>query len=114
MQIQGKIKLINPEQVVSDKFKKREIVVETSDQYPQAILIQFTQDKCSILDKYAVGQEVTVHINLRGREWTAPDGVVKYFNTIEGWRIESGAAQHTPEPSAATDKLKVNEDGLPF
>jgi hypothetical protein len=114
MQIQGKIKLINPEQVVSDKFKKREIVVETADQYPQAILIQFTQDKCSILDKYAVGQEVTVHINLRGREWTAPDGVVKYFNTIEGWRIESGAAQHTPEPSAATDELKVNDQGLPF
>jgi len=114
MQIQGKIKLINPEQVVSDKFKKREIVVETADQYPQSILIQFTQDKCSILDKYAVGQEVTVHIILRGLEWTAPDGVDKYFNTIEGWRIESGAGQHTPEPSAATEELKVNEDGLPF
>lgn len=85
----GKIKFIGSTQSVSDKFSKREMVVETSEQYPQLISIEFNQDKCSLLDKYAVGDQVTVGINLRGREWTDPNsGVIKYFNTIQGWNIK--------------------------
>lgn len=72
---------------VSDSFKKRDIVVKTDDQYPQEILIQFVQDKCAVLDNFEIGDTVDVSINLRGRSWTSPDGVVKYFNTIEGWSI---------------------------
>ncbi|MGB3151841.1 MAG: DUF3127 domain-containing protein, partial [Maribacter sp.] len=70
-------------------FRKRELVITTDEQYPQHILVEFVQDKCDLLNSYAVGQDVKVSINIRGREWTNPQGEVKYFNSIQGWRIES-------------------------
>jgi hypothetical protein len=88
MQVVGKIVAIMPTQVVSEKFSKREFVVETPDQYPQQILFQLTQDKCSLLDSLQVGQEVDVHLNIRGRSWTNPQGETKYFNTLEAWKID--------------------------
>jgi len=106
MNIQGRIKVIKDTQVISDKFKKREFVVETSGEYPQYIQLECTQDKTSILDTYKVGDSVDVSINIRGREWTK-DGVTKYFNTIEAWRIEKVDAV---APQAET----VVEGDLPF
>ena len=52
------------------------------------IIIQFTQQRCDLLDSLQIGQNVKVYINIRGREWTNPQGETKYFNTIEGWKIE--------------------------
>jgi hypothetical protein len=88
MQVAGKIVAIMPTQVVSEKFSKREFVVETPSQYPQQILFQLTQDKCSLLDGLQVGQEIDVHLNLRGKSWTNPKGETKYFNTLEAWKID--------------------------
>lgn len=87
MEVTGKIKLVRDEQVITEKFKKRELVVTTPGDYPQDLLIQFTQDKCAVLDHYSEGDEVEISVNLRGREWVNPEGQSKYFNTIEGWRI---------------------------
>lgn len=92
MEVSGKVKVINPEQQVSASFKKRELVVTTDEQYPQFILIEFAQDKCDLLSAYKVGEDVKVSINLRGREWVNPQGETKYFNQIQGWRIERTAA----------------------
>ena len=89
MEVFGKIKVVNAEHVVSDKYKKREVVVVTDEQYPQSIMIEFAQDKCDLLNKYKEGDNVKVSINLRGREWVNPEGISKYFNSIQGWRIES-------------------------
>ena len=86
-EITGTIRLINPTQEVSASFKKRELVVTTDEQYPQHILIEFNQDKCSVLDGYSIGDSVKVGINLRGREWVSPTGETKYFNQIQGWNI---------------------------
>lgn len=88
MEVVGKVKVVNPEQQVSASFKKRELVVTTEEQYPQHILIEFAQDKCDLLNNLAVGDGVKVHINLRGREWVNPEGETKYFNQIQGWKIE--------------------------
>lgn len=88
MEVIGKVKVILDTVQVTDTFKKREIVVTTEEQYPQHILIEFSQDKCGILENYAVGDDVKIGINLRGREWTNPQGEVKYFNQIQGWKIE--------------------------
>jgi translation initiation factor IF-3 len=88
MEVIGKVKVINPVQEVSATFKKQELVVTTNEQYPQHILIEFNQDKCSKLDAVGVGDEVKVSINLRGREWVNPQGETKYFNQIQGWNIE--------------------------
>lgn len=97
MNITGTIKAINDTMVVSDKFQKRDFVVTTDDQYPQHILIQMTQDKCDVLNGYNVGDSVDVSINIRGREWTSPSGEVKYFNTIEGWRINKVGDALSPQ-----------------
>lgn len=93
MEVIGAIKVINPEQQVSASFRKREMVVTTDEQYPQHILIEFAQDKCDLLDSYKPGENVKVGINLRGREWVNPEGESKYFNQIQGWRIEREQAQ---------------------
>jgi hypothetical protein len=111
MEITGRIKEIYPEKQISATFRKREAVITTLEQYPQHILIEFIQDKVDLLNNYQVGQEVTVSINLRGREWTAPDGQVKYFNSIHGWRIEAnsgGATQSAPQPTAAATTPPAN------
>lgn len=99
MEVTGRVKLISPEQQVSASFRKRELVITTDEQYPQHIMIEFTQDKCELLNSYNVGEEVKVSINLRGREWVSPQGETRYFNSIQGWRIEkvqAGGQQQAP------------------
>ena len=89
MEIQGRIKQIFPSQMIGQNgFEKRDLVITTEEQYPQTIIIQFTQQRCDLLDSLQIGQNVKVYINIRGREWTNTQGETKYFNTIEGWKIE--------------------------
>jgi hypothetical protein len=125
MEVLGRVKLINPVQQVSASFKKRELVVTTEEQYPQHILIEFAQDKTDLLNNYNVGEQVKVSINLRGREWVNPQGETKYFNSIQGWRIEKvqaeapSAPQMPPMPAAdtfepATNFKEEEHDDLPF
>ena len=125
MEILGKVKVINPEQQVSASFKKRELVVTTEEQYPQHIMIEFTQDKTDLLNQYNVGDQVKVSINIRGREWVSPQNETKYFNSIQGWRIEKmqaeapSAAQMPPMPASeafepATNFKEEEHDDLPF
>lgn len=102
MEVIGKVKVINPEQQVSASFKKRELVITSQEQYPQHILIEFNQDKCDLLSNFRQGQEVKVSINLRGRCWINPQGEEKYFNSIQGWRIEAVSATSTQTPPMPT------------
>ena len=89
MEIQGRIKeIFSLETVGNNGFQKRDLVITTEEQYPNDIVIQFTQGRCSLLDNLQKGQLVKVHYNLRGREWVSPQGEVKYFNTVEGWKID--------------------------
>lgn len=88
MQVAGKLIVVNPTTVISEKFSKRSFVVETEDKFPQQIEFQLTQDKCDYLDQYKVGEQVNVSLNIRGRAWTNPQGETKYFNTLEAWKIE--------------------------
>lgn len=89
MEIQGRIKTIFATETVGQNgFQKRDLVITTEEQYPNDIIIQFTQSKCALLDTLQVGQKVKVHFYLQGREWTSPQGEVKYFNTVVGWKIE--------------------------
>ena len=93
MEVSGRVKMIGEPQQVSASFRKREIVVTTEEQYPQHILVEFTQDKCDLLNGFQIGEPVRVSINLRGREWTNPQGETRYFNSIQGWRIDRPSQQ---------------------
>ena len=88
IKIVGTIHHIGQTQIVSDKFQKREFVIQTDDKYPQFISMQTTNDKCSLLDNLKFGDAVECMINLRGREWIDPKTSAKrYFNTIECWSM---------------------------
>ena len=125
MEVQGRIKMIGDTQTFgSNGFRKREVVVTTEEQYPQHILVEFVQDKSDLLNNYQVGQQVKIGINLKGREWVNPQGETKYFNSVQGWKIEA-LQQSTPgndippippaeafEP--AGDLNEDDHDDLPF
>lgn len=111
MEVKGIVKLVGDTEEVSAKFKKRDIVVTMEGQYPQHISIQFVQGAVSKLDGISEGEEVEVGINLRGREWQSPSGEYKYFNTIQGWRIDVVNNSTTPDP---TPSPAPAEDDLPF
>ncbi len=124
MEVSGKIKVLGDVKTFGDNgFRKREIVITTQEQYPQHLLIEFVQDRCELLDSFNVGENVKISINLRGREWENPEGDVKYFNSIHGWRIEkedSMEKDKIPSPDQApgfeekTDEDSEVEDDLPF
>lgn len=119
MEVIGRIKAMHPTQDVTDSFKKREVVITTDEQYPQHIMIEFTQAKVDDLNSYQAGEQVKVSINLRGREWVNPQGETKYFNSIQGWRIERLQTQSPMAPKSepfepATNFKEEEHDDLPF
>ncbi|MBL7895070.1 MAG: DUF3127 domain-containing protein [Bacteroidia bacterium] len=126
MEVTGILKMKFDTQKVSDRFSKREFVLttEASSPYPQHVSFQLTQDKCNLLDQYNIGDEMKIQFNLRGREWNGPQGI-KYFNTLEAWRIEkmnggasnqNSQAQSNNSETASpvfTSNISDNDD-LPF
>lgn len=107
MNLQGIIKIIGEtKEYGANGFRKREVVVTTGDQYPQTILVEFVQDNCQKLDNFKVGQEVNIGLNLKGREWTNPEGEVKYFNSIQGWNIKN--------VGSGADEYQASQEKEPF
>jgi hypothetical protein len=90
----GKLHTIYETKQVSERFSKREFVVEMADnpKYPQTVLFQLTGDRCSQLDGMNVGDQVRIEFSLRGREWRSPSGEVKYFNSLDVWKLEPARA----------------------
>lgn len=126
MELQGTIKKIFETQTFASGFQKREMVLLTQEQYPQPINIEFLSDKINLLDTIKEGENIKVGINIRGREWTNPQGEVKYFNSITGWRVEkvaenghepthaSAPATSTAAPSNENPFSDEEDDDLPF
>lgn len=116
MEISGTIKLIDEtKEYGSNGFKKREFVVTTDEQYKQDILLETVQDKCSMLDKYKVGDYVTVGINLRGRSFVNQQGEEKFFNSILAWKIsKNGNQPQTQQPSNPPQQQEEEESDLPW
>ena len=123
MDIKGKVHDISPVVTVSDKFKKRELIIEYAENptYPEFLKFEATQDKVNILDNVKVGDQVEVFFNLRGRPWTNKEGVTTYFNSLVVWRInalgagETAAASTTPAYAAPADiSSSADDDDLPF
>jgi hypothetical protein len=122
MELTGRIKKIEPtKEYGTNGFKKREVVITTEDQYPQHIMIEFVQDKCALLDHVKEGQNVKITFDIRGREWINPQGEAKYFNSLNGWKVDLLQA-NTPQPIAPPESFEevdpfvdTNEpDDLPF
>ena len=92
--VTGRLHAIFDAQQKTERFRVREFVLELSEnpRYPQYVQFQLTGDRCESIDGYSVGDEVTVEFSLRGREWQSPRGETRYFNSLDVWTIERGAA----------------------
>lgn len=85
----GKIKVINAAQSFASGFTKREFVITTAvDKYPQDLKFEVVKDKCALLDKFTVGQDVQVSFDIRGNEYNG-----KYFVNLSAWKIQAAGAQ---------------------
>lgn len=121
MEIQGKLHVKMDTQSVTETFRRREFVVEYADNplYPQHVLFQLTQDRCSLIDELRLGDVINVTFNLRGREWTSPQGEKKYFNTLEAWRISKADTDPAAPPASNggftnSSSLPSQDDDLPW
>lgn len=127
--IQGKLIEKFDTTQINDRFRKREFVIEYIDgnpMYPNYILFQLVQDRCELLDPYEKESMIEVSFNLRGRKWNSPSGEIKYFNSLEAWRIQPVAVQGggsdtggqfappPPPPPEALDVTESDENDLPF
>lgn len=120
MEISGKIKTILETKTFASGFRKRELVILTDEPYPQHILVEFFQEKTDILDGLKTNDYVKISINIRGREWINSEGVIKYFNYIQGWRIEKIKSKELtsskPPKSKGSSSYPTEDDfdDLPF
>lgn len=122
MNIEGRIAEIYETQNVTDSFRKREFVVEYAEnpQYPEFIKFELIQANCEQLNDFKVDDRINVSFNLKGRKWTDPKGVVKYFNSLQAWRLEKAGNQAENTPPAPTENQEwmksdfSEDDDLPF
>lgn len=110
-------------QQVSDKFKKREFVLMTVEnvngtEYPNPLKMQAVQAKCDVLDKYAIGSQVSVSFNVKGNSYTdKKDGSTKYIVNLDMWKIEPVAASTTAQQTAPVENQPAMQQAisdLPF
>lgn len=129
-ELQGTLIVKNDTQVISDRFKKREFVIEKKESSPNGfefvdtIKFQLVQDKVDIIDSLELGQNVNVHFNIKGNKWEK-NGQVNYFVNLDAWKVELAttgattaaptAAVSTPPPPPLNDIPEDDGTGdLPF
>jgi Domain of unknown function (DUF3127) len=95
LEVTGKLLVKYDTQQVSDKFKKREFVLELAEEingniYTNFAKMQLVQAKCEIIDRFKEGDLVKVSFNIKGNKWER-DGKVNYITNLDAWRMESAA-----------------------
>ncbi len=109
IEIKGLVKKIFDVQYLKNGFKKREILLLTEEQYPQKLIIEFIQEKVKELDPIGIGDRIKVFINLKGRKWISSNGTEKYFNSIQGWKIEKLEFEFEEKPKKKGEYSSLNE-----
>ena len=109
-EITGKIIDISPVNQVSDKFKKREFVIEKKESGGTAVFIdyikfQLIQDKCDLINESWLNEDVKIWFNLKGNKWER-DGKINYFTNLDAWKVEKGSAQGRDQSPASRPALE--------
>jgi hypothetical protein len=122
-EITGKIIDIMPVNQVSDKFRKREFVIEKKETGGSAVFVdyikfQLVQDKCDLINESYLNEEVRIWFNLKGNKWER-DGRINYFTNLDAWKIEkaddSGTDQHIPQSTLEDIPPEIDDlSDLPF
>ncbi len=118
MDVHGKLHALFEAKQITERFRKREFVLELTDnpRFPQFVMFQLTGDRCENLDGFETGDEVRVEFSLRGREWRSPQGDVKYFNSLDVWKLErTGRATTANDSEPPLDDVPpLSDDDIPF
>ncbi|MGX7590465.1 DUF3127 domain-containing protein [Candidatus Karelsulcia muelleri] len=112
MEIIGTVKEIFDLQVFKNNFKKREILIKTEEQYPQILIIEFILDKTKLLNSLKTDDKIKIFINIKGKKWTTKTGQTRFFNSIQGWKIEH--LTDTENKKQANNEFENEFDELPF
>ena len=125
MEIKGKLIECMETVQVSERFRKREFVLEYADnpEYPEFIKFELAQERCELLDPFQVGQQIGVEFDLKGRRWTDPQGQVKYFNSLRAWRLNEAGSESSSSSESSNNSEEIplpenlgppNSDEIPF
>jgi len=121
-EVTGKLVVKDDTQDISDRFKKRDFVIEVENErnsdWNDFIKVQLTQNNCDLIDPMKINDIIKVSFNLRGRKWEN-NGQTSYFTNLEGWRIEKvsqeASSTSVPEYTEADINSSSSEvDNLPF
>jgi hypothetical protein len=113
----GRIHALSDTKQVTERFRKREFVIELGDspRFPQFVQFELTGDRCEQLDDYKVGEEVRVEFSLRGREWKSPKGETKYFNSLDVWTLQRVGDREDQRGAFSEDEPPPpSDDDVPF
>ena len=118
MELTGILIVKNDTNQVSDKFKKREFVIERTEivgqkEFTDYIKFELKQDKCSLIDSVNCGDNIKVQFNVRGNKWEK-DGKVMFFTNLEAWKIEVLNAVNDVQDLPEVDNLPDDNSDLPF
>ncbi len=119
LEANGRIHACFDAKQITERFRLREFVLELSDnpRYPQFVKFQLTGDRCEQLDGFQAGDDVRVEFSLRGREWTSPQGEIRYFNSLDVWTLErqhGDSASSAGKPPADDVPPPSDSDEIPF
>ena len=118
-EISGRITEINQTQQVTDKFKKREFILEVKEtnnsgfEFIEYIKFQTVQDKCNLLDGLNINDLVKVSFNLKGRKWEK-DGQTSYFTNLDAWKIENEQSTISNPATTGTQDTLPSDISAPF
>lgn len=115
MVIKGKLHEVYPAKKLTDTFRKREFIIEYSEnaQYPQFLKFELLQDNCEMIDNFSIGDELEISFDLSGKPWTNSEGEKVYFNSLRVWKIlkiNGGNTDNHP----LDDFLQPGGEDLPF
>lgn len=118
LEVTGKLIVKFDTQQVSEKFKKREFVIELAEEingniYTNYAKMQLVQNKCDIIDRFNVGDQVKISFNIKGNKWER-DGKVNYITNLDAWRVESATASQGSNQQAAAPVYNNNNGGNNF
>ena len=100
---------------VSDRFRKREFVLELADEingniYTNYAKLQLVQTKCDIIDRFNIGEVLKVSFNIKGTKYEK-DGKTNYFSNLDAWRVENAANAQPSTPQQGGGYQNNNAGG---
>lgn len=121
MQITGTIDTLL-DAVKKGNYTSRKLWLLIPDgQYPQTVEVECGGKQANLFDNLKAGDEVIMHVNLKGRKWTNPkDNKESVFNSIGCWKVEpvgqeasaNSATNATATPTAGNYNPTPENDPL--